>query len=710
MTSKTASLFMLLFLFCLSAAPVFAQLDVSPDIAMYEYKVGESFTVEIKLSDSDNSINAMGFDIYYPDALLQYDSGNFEGTLLANWMLKNANLLDNGHLRVAAMDLQGLIPPSAGTILKISFTVLTAAEGEGVIYLDNFTDDVSSATTRQSIFKIPTIENNWALSFSKSNYVALSEDTISVSVKLSGSGENINSFEFKVFYPDSILTFWRSKFDGTLLNSWSTRNVTEINDNLLHISAADNNGILSPGNGLLVNLQFLVKPNASGTSQISFEDLLGGLSGSSTSNASIKILRSPSWGIQIKAENTDTTLIRIFGGHPEATTNFENSFDEMESLAVSDFRVYFEIPEFPNFLLRDIRDWISPYDNPIEWDLKIINTTMSKLSWKSSMFPPEGDFYLEGNGPAINMRLTESTDVIGDAQLKIIYSKRTDVTFNFPKEGWYLISLPVIPDNTNLSNLFPTALTAFEFSSTSGDYIETTTIEPGKGYWLPIPAATSVTINGQRFESYTSHYTPGWYLAGTTIDTTCFSDPQDTPDGSIVNSRGWNPDSYEYYTIYPGGVEKLIPKQGFWLAVAQECDLTIGANDITITGVFDESLQVQFQNRFGEQPPEPPFIAGILNSLEKPYENRVFSNFPNPFNPETTIKYSLKHESDVQITIYNSLGQKIRTLLTETQAAGNHHVVWNGRNENGKLVSSGIYFFLVSTPEFQETHKMILLK
>ena len=86
------------------------------------------------------------------------------------------------------------------------------------------------------------------------------------------------------------------------------------------------------------------------------------------------------------------------------------------------------------------------------------------------------------------------------------------------------------------------------------------------------------------------------------------------------------------------------------------------------------------------------------------------SNYPNPFNPETTISYDMKSGGNVAIEVYNILGQKVKTLVNETKTAGNHTVVWNGSNDNNDKVASGIYFYKMKTDSYSKTYKMILMK
>jgi hypothetical protein len=90
--------------------------------------------------------------------------------------------------------------------------------------------------------------------------------------------------------------------------------------------------------------------------------------------------------------------------------------------------------------------------------------------------------------------------------------------------------------------------------------------------------------------------------------------------------------------------------------------------------------------------------------------NSLAQNYPNPFNPQTTIAFSLKSRGVVTLAIYNVAGERVRTLADEAFAAGAHTKVWDGRNDAGSPVSSGIYFYRLTAPGFSQTRKMVLLK
>jgi hypothetical protein len=99
------------------------------------------------------------------------------------------------------------------------------------------------------------------------------------------------------------------------------------------------------------------------------------------------------------------------------------------------------------------------------------------------------------------------------------------------------------------------------------------------------------------------------------------------------------------------------------------------------------------------------------------YKTELLANYPNPFKVSassrgigTTISYSLKNSGFVAINIYNILGQKVKTLINENVAAGKHLITWNGKDSSNNNVSSGIYFYRMTTNNYQKTSKMLIVK
>ena len=85
-------------------------------------------------------------------------------------------------------------------------------------------------------------------------------------------------------------------------------------------------------------------------------------------------------------------------------------------------------------------------------------------------------------------------------------------------------------------------------------------------------------------------------------------------------------------------------------------------------------------------------------------------NYPNPFNPSTEICFNIPESGNVRLVIYNSLGQRVKTLVSKTLQAGEHRISWNSHNYAGQPVSSGVYFYRLSFGNFKEQKKMLLIR
>ena len=100
-----------------------------------------------------------------------------------------------------------------------------------------------------------------------------------------------------------------------------------------------------------------------------------------------------------------------------------------------------------------------------------------------------------------------------------------------------------------------------------------------------------------------------------------------------------------------------------------------------------------------------------VDTLKKNNEEFILSqNFPNPFNSRTVIKYNLPGNGKISINIYDIIGRKITTLLSEEQSVGEHYILWNGKNNLGYDIASGIYFYNIIFNDLSITKKMILAK
>ena len=99
-----------------------------------------------------------------------------------------------------------------------------------------------------------------------------------------------------------------------------------------------------------------------------------------------------------------------------------------------------------------------------------------------------------------------------------------------------------------------------------------------------------------------------------------------------------------------------------------------------------------------------------IGDVNQPRTCRLMQNYPNPFNPETTINYNLTKPEHVKLGVYNLLGQEVKILIDQVQHSGNHEIKWNGRNETGQKVESGIYLYQLQSENHNQTKKMIIVQ
>ena len=99
-----------------------------------------------------------------------------------------------------------------------------------------------------------------------------------------------------------------------------------------------------------------------------------------------------------------------------------------------------------------------------------------------------------------------------------------------------------------------------------------------------------------------------------------------------------------------------------------------------------------------------------LPDLGIPLSYSLGQNYPNPFNPTTNIRFDVPKRSNVNISVFNVLGQKVRTLVDQDFAPGTYEVDWDGHSDAGTQVASGIYFYRFTAEDVVKTRKMLMLK
>jgi hypothetical protein len=149
-------------------------------------------------------------------------------------------------------------------------------------------------------------------------------------------------------------------------------------------------------------------------------------------------------------------------------------------------------------------------------------------------------------------------------------------------------------------------------------------------------------------------------------------------------------------------------------------DLTLEQFEISAFTMEEPSHKLTLiYNDFTSGAPEvktinPDLEGGVVNlgSVLRvvPENYSLVQNFPNPFNPTTEIAYDLPEAANVNLEVYNILGQNVKSLVNQYQDAGSYRVTWNGTNNEGAQVASGVYFYRISAGDFKDIKKMVLMK
>ncbi len=172
-----------------------------------------------------------------------------------------------------------------------------------------------------------------------------------------------------------------------------------------------------------------------------------------------------------------------------------------------------------------------------------------------------------------------------------------------------------------------------------------------------------------------------------------------TWEGEIIS------DNPELFTLYSDSGEILVGEE-------ETVALKISAEEAA-SGDYEAILKITSN---AEEHPEVEISLSLTviplsdNDNQAEYVTELIGNYPNPFNPETRINYSLQKSDDVIVYIYNSKGQLVKKLVDEHQKSGKYEVCWTGKDENEKQVSSGIYFCKMQTSSYHKINKMVLMK
>jgi len=254
---------------------------------------------------------------------------------------------------------------------------------------------------------------------------------------------------------------------------------------------------------------------------------------------------------------------------------------------------------------------------------------------------------------------------------------------------------------------------------------------PGEGYYVKLNQSHNIIISDENMakaESRVSAPETGGHCVPS------YSGNPYMPMQMVVTNATIESESLEIgdeIGLFDGGIcvgsSKItgqIEPGRFWITASKDDGTENGFTDnhtITVK-IYDASenkeydeIEITWVNHNNEPTDEPLFeglgtVFAEVNAMNIPEKFGLSQNYPNPFNPTTVISYQLPVNSDVQLQIYNIRGQLVKTLIDREIEAGYHQIHWNGQNEIGRPVASGVYFYILSTPTFTEVKKMVLLR
>ena len=126
--------------------------------------------------------------------------------------------------------------------------------------------------------------------------------------------------------------------------------------------------------------------------------------------------------------------------------------------------------------------------------------------------------------------------------------------------------------------------------------------------------------------------------------------------------------------------------------------------------IFDVKITSQGLTYWEDQGLLLGYVGIDKNNMKVPTSFMLYQNHPNPFNPTTTISYSLPEQSMVKLTVFDIQGREIRELQDAFKPAGHYKVQWNGLDQSDSPVSTGVYFCRLSAGSYSQTIKMVLLR
>ena len=689
MKTKLFILLMMLLIFSVFVTSAQGAWDVRTAETLYDHNPGETFTIEVALSGSGSDIDALGFDFHYPEALLQYNSADFSGTLMDAWMFKDVSDMSGGNLRVAGFTTTGIITSgTTGILVKLSFTVKPTVTGEDQLTIDGFTDDLIGSTTSASTFRVRVGD---AIIVRMPDTAGAPGQMINIPVMVDDdvTGQGIIAVMLTVRTDVALLTPVGVSIAGTMLEPWGSVESNVVGGDI-SISGANISELT--GSGVLVYIQYQVNASAV-PGQTTPLDLLTVLFNEGTPIASLvdgvfTVMSGYSVSGNVEYYNND-----------RAIANVTLDLDGFQTLtdASGDF-VFPAVPGGTYSLVPtkdgDLGASISPFDaaKVLQYSVGVITLTpfqmiAADVSGNGSISPFDASYILRYSVGMI------AEFPVGD-DWKFIPS-----SFMINETNWS--SAPESIDYSPLSsNMTDQDFAGVVYGDVTGNWV-TEGFDGSAGNVELVVGAPENLENGELLIPIEINLTEDAYSGVVRLD-------YDESAVSFVSSVNQSEQTGLIAASSENQGEIVLAFASPYSLANQKVKLGLVFENITAEGLTNPVLsltEMKIDDKYAM-----PTVVDNYRETQAPVSFELFQNHPNPFNPETTISFRLAEETRVTIEIYNQLGQKVKTLLKQEKNAGKHEVKWNGIDDSGQPVVSGVYIYKMIAGEFVANKKMALVR
>ena len=238
-------------------------------------------------------------------------------------------------------------------------------------------------------------------------------------------------------------------------------------------------------------------------------------------------------------------------------------------------------------------------------------------------------------------------------------------------------------------------------------------IEGAKGYIVNVPQARDIVFTGAKWTNQTQ------------VAAAPFATPLDQTWAFVVSGYLGGTQHFNGYLVTIQNARtnttmKARVRGNYFAAATADLNyrsvVEIGDTlELTVTDLHGNIASERFNFIVNPMNLAHAVLNVALDGIGTPRQSLLLQNYPNPFNPETWIPYQLSEDSLVSVSIYDTAGKLIRTLSLGFQSAGFYNsrgrtAYWDGRNELGESVASGLYFYLLTAGEFTATRRMLILK